>query len=174
MEHNIPSPEHFKFTIDDIDWVQLHNTPAQLRHKLFSPYDIPGRYSSEHLFQEQATTRGTAPPIQQPACGVQRRIDLIIAVDCIYNPSLIAPLLETINYLTTLNSRSTPQPEEENDTNVQLLPSPTVLIVFELRAAEVSRDFLHAWLELPGKWEIWTVPLLGARFAMWVGRRRYG
>lgn len=170
LDHNISPPDRSKITIDDIDWVQLHNTPAQFRHKLFPPHNISDRYSSERLFQEQSTTRRTALPVQLSAFRAQRQIDLIIAVDCIYNPSLIVPLLDTIDYLTTLDSHSTPQSEVE----IGMRPpsSPAVLIVLELRAVEVTRDFLHAWLELPGRWEIWSMPHLGARFATWVGRRR--
>ncbi|KAG6852137.1 hypothetical protein C0991_002658 [Blastosporella zonata] len=79
--------------------------------------------------------------------------DLILVVDCIYHPSLLPPLVETINYLT--------------------VPGRTaVLVVVELRAEDVVREFLSLWLERPG-WEIWRVGggLLEGPYAMWLGWR---
>jgi len=157
MEFNLSPSERSKTFINDIDWVQLHNTPTQLRHKIFPPRSLSDRYFPRNLFQERSTARRTAPPVQLSPPKHRGQIDLIIAVDCIYNPSLTAPLLDTVEYLTTLDSRITAQSQTEVNMNVGPLPSPTVLIVLELRAAEASRDFLHAWLELPGRWEIWSV-----------------
>ncbi|KAF8524207.1 hypothetical protein JB92DRAFT_1472256 [Gautieria morchelliformis] len=175
MEHNLSPIQHSKFTIDDIDWIQLHNTPAQSRYKVFPSRNVSDHSSSETP-HERSTARKTAIQEHMSSSSVQRHIDLIIAVDCIYNPSLIAPLLGTIDYLATFSSHLTYQPEAGNDIDLRplRLASPAVLIVLELRAADVSRDFLHAWLGLPGRWEIWSIPLLGPRFAMWVGRRRDG
>ncbi|KAF8517899.1 putative methyltransferase-domain-containing protein [Hysterangium stoloniferum] len=78
-------------------------------------------------------------------------VDLILAVDCIYNPSLIAPLLSTIHHFAV---------------------SPTlVLVVLELRSSDVTREFIAGWLSLAGKWEVWSIPLLGPKLVIWVGRR---
>ncbi|KAF8972671.1 putative methyltransferase-domain-containing protein [Flammula alnicola] len=78
-------------------------------------------------------------------------IDLLLAVDCIYHPSLIPPFLTTVDHLT--NSGRT-----------------AVLVVSELRAADVMREFLESWLSKPG-WEIWHMPnnLLGKNYVIWLG-----
>ena len=67
-------------------------------------------------------------------------IDLLLVVDCIYHPSLLPALVETIDYLSI--------PDRT-----------TVLVVVELRAEDVIREFLELWLGAGGKgiWEIWHV-----------------
>jgi hypothetical protein len=83
-------------------------------------------------------------------------LDLILAVDCIYNPALLPALVETIDFLTT--------------------PGKTVvLVVVELRQEDVVREFLELWLAKRG-WEIWRVAsgLLGSRYAVWTGQRKVG
>ncbi|KAG6832661.1 hypothetical protein H0H87_000843 [Tephrocybe sp. NHM501043] len=79
-------------------------------------------------------------------------VDLVLVVDCIYHPSLLPSLVETINYLA--------------------VPGRTaVLVVVELRAEDVLREFLTLWLSQPG-WEIWRVGgLLAGPYAMWLGWR---
>lgn len=86
-------------------------------------------------------------------------LDLILAVDCLYHPLLIPPLLETLSALC--------------------IPDRTVvLLVSELRAEDVPREFLETWLGRENeRWKIWSVNgegeenFLGARYAMWVGWR---
>ncbi len=81
----------------------------------------------------------------------ERPIDLLLVVDCLYHPVLIPPFLATIEYLT--------------------IPGRTaVLIVSELRAEDVMRDFIHGWLDKPG-WEIWRIPNddLGPNYVIWLG-----
>ena len=80
-------------------------------------------------------------------------IDVLLIVDCIYHPSLLPALIDTIHYLAT--------------------PDQTiVLVVVELRADDVVREFLQLWLEKPG-WEIWRVgELLSKPYVMWLGSRR--
>ncbi|OSC97090.1 hypothetical protein PYCCODRAFT_1440527 [Trametes coccinea BRFM310] len=79
--------------------------------------------------------------------------DLILVVDCIYHPSLIPPLLSTIDALT--------------------VPGQTaVLVVVELRAEDVVREFLQGWLDLSpaGEWEIWSVGgFMEGPYAIWAG-----
>jgi predicted nicotinamide N-methyase len=81
--------------------------------------------------------------------------DLILVVDCVYNPSLIPPLLTTID-LYTVPGRT------------------AVLVVMELRDEDVLREFLTQWIGMPG-WEVRPVgneghpPFLDERFAMWIG-----
>jgi len=81
-------------------------------------------------------------------------VDLLLVVDCIYHPSLIPPLVETIDYLAIPDVT-------------------TVLVVVELRAEEPIREFLSRWLDLPA-WEIWRVgsgneQIMERPYALWVG-----
>ncbi|EAU90214.2 hypothetical protein CC1G_05752 [Coprinopsis cinerea okayama7 len=79
-------------------------------------------------------------------------VDLILVVDCIYHPSLIPPLLSTIDHVTI--------PDRT-----------TVLVLSELRSEEVLREFLLSWLDIPG-WKIWHVGgdlLQNKRYVMWTG-----
>ena len=78
-------------------------------------------------------------------------IDLLLAVDCLYHPSLIPPFLTTLDYLATPGRTA-------------------VLIVSELRADDVTREFLETWLSMPA-WEIWRVPndTLGKHYVIWFG-----
>jgi hypothetical protein len=78
--------------------------------------------------------------------------DLLLVVDCIYHPTLVRPLLATMTALA--------------------VPRRTLaLVVAELRAEDVLRDFLESWIELG--WRMWSVGegLLGARWGMWVAWR---
>ena len=80
-------------------------------------------------------------------------VDLLLVVDCIYHPSLLSSLVTTIDYLSIPGKT-------------------TVLIISELRAEDVMREFLETWLGKPG-WEIWRIPndVLGKRYAIWMGRK---
>jgi protein N-lysine methyltransferase METTL21D len=80
-------------------------------------------------------------------------IDLLLIVDCIYHPSLLPALVDTIHYLS--------------------IPDQTVvLVVVELRADDVVREFLQLWLAKPG-WEVWRIgdELLRMPYVMWLGSR---
>ena len=89
----------------------------------------------------------------------QRQIDIredppgvLLVVDCIYHPTLVRPLLTTMTALAA--------------------PRRTVaLVVAELRAEDVLREFLQGWIALG--WSIWSVAedLLGPRWGMWVAWR---
>jgi predicted nicotinamide N-methyase len=63
-------------------------------------------------------------------------MDLILATDTIYNPALVSPFLATLNHYTADQRRT------------------VVFIVMELRDEDVTREFLHQWINLPG-WRIW-------------------
>ena len=79
-------------------------------------------------------------------------VDLLLAVDCIYHPSLIPPFLATIDYLAA--------------------PARTaVLVISELRAEDVMREFLVRWLDLGSAWEIWRMPndMLGKHYVIYLG-----
>ncbi|KAH8078047.1 putative methyltransferase-domain-containing protein [Cristinia sonorae] len=84
-------------------------------------------------------------------------IDLLLVVDCIYHPSLLPALVETIDHLST--------PERT-----------AVLVVVELRAEDVIREFLELWLDASGRgtWEIWHVSgfMESGPYAAWVGWKK--
>lgn len=82
-------------------------------------------------------------------------IDLLLVVDCIYHPSLLPALVETINHLSTTNKT-------------------VVLVAVELRAEDVLEEFLRLWVGQEGRWEIWSISegLIDASYAMWVGMKK--
>jgi hypothetical protein len=78
--------------------------------------------------------------------------DVLLVVDCIYHPTLVRPLLATMTAFAA--------------------PRQTVaLVVAELRAEDVLREFLEGWIALG--WSVWSVAegLLGPRWGMWVAWR---
>lgn len=73
------------------------------------------------------------PQFQKNAKGIsQQYYDLVFAVDCLYNEALVRPFVDTIN---RLNCKY-------------------VVVVSELRSAEVLRLFLELWLS-SGSWTIY-------------------
>jgi predicted nicotinamide N-methyase len=83
-------------------------------------------------------------------------IDVILAVDCIYHPSLLPCLVDTIDFLAAPGKTA-------------------VLVVVELRAEDVVREFLERWLGTAG-WEVWRVALpvdgvLDKPYVGWMGRK---
>lgn len=80
-------------------------------------------------------------------------IDILLVVDCIYHPSLLPALVDTLDYLAT--------PERT-----------AVLVVSELRSEDVMREVLELWLKQPG-WEIWRLGegLLEMPYVIWLGWR---
>ncbi|RDB15880.1 Diaminohydroxyphosphoribosylamino-pyrimidine deaminase [Hypsizygus marmoreus] len=93
-------------------------------------------------------------PIHRPRLVNVDPVDLLLVVDCIYHPSLLPALVETIDYL--VHSERT-----------------AVLVVVELRAVDVIREFLELWMGKPG-WDIWRVGdnLVEKPYAMWLGWRK--
>ena len=78
-------------------------------------------------------------------------VDLILVVDCIYHPSLLPALVETIDVLAITEKTA-------------------VVVVVELRSEDVIRIFLELWLR-KSTWRIWRVggELLKINYAMWIG-----
>lgn len=87
--------------------------------------------------------------------------DLIFATDVLYHPSLIQPLLATLNFYSDPGRTTT-------------------LFVAEFRTEDVIRDWVEAWLTDGGGWEIRRLPNVDGnggwgeegRFVGWVGWRR--
>ena len=99
------------------------------------------------------TTLQSTPPMLRAKAFSFEDIDILLIVDCVYHPNLVSPLVDTIRYLTT--------PEKTR-----------VVVVVELRAEDVVREFLEAWLRSDPMWQIWSVgeQKLDSAYALWVGR----
>jgi len=114
-------------TIEPLDWIALQNlTPS---------------------------SRPTYYPLQFLADGQSQCYSLLLAVDCIYNESLIAPLLTAIDHYTVPDVTS-------------------VLVVSELRSEDVMREFLEQWLARGPSWQIWRLEdMMKMPFVAWLGRK---
>ncbi|CAG8493318.1 5215_t:CDS:2 [Acaulospora colombiana] len=124
---------------EPLNWVDVYECPPNSRHRLFS--------RNLYIQSEDISVDGNS----------NSGADLVLAVDCVYNPALVPPLLTTIDLFAS--------------------PGRTVvLVVMELRDEDVVRDFLVKWTEMPD-WEIWRIgnenhrSHLDARFAIWVGKK---
>ncbi|KAL0569715.1 Ribosomal protein lysine methyltransferase [Marasmius crinis-equi] len=138
------------YTVTDIDdLVPLIQKNAQLNN--LSSFDSNLVVSSLDWIALQQTS----PSKRQQAFAFDP-IDLLLVVDCIYHPFLLPPLLETLDFLATPGTT-------------------TVMVVVELRAADVAREFLQLWIGKPD-WEVWRIAddgrFLGRPYVMWAGRKR--
>ncbi|XP_006462152.1 hypothetical protein AGABI2DRAFT_206407 [Agaricus bisporus var. bisporus H97] len=137
VELNVPKGSGLSSNIQvlPLDWVALKNTPPARRHLLL-PYSL-----QENVAEEQ-----TATPV-----------DILLIVDCIYHPSLLPPLIETINHLTRPNKKT------------------IVMVVVELRSDQVVREFLELWIDSGNqssmKWKIYRCPLgiIAGPYVVWIG-----
>lgn len=98
------------------------------------------------------TLQSTPPTLRAKAFSFEV-IDLLLVVDCVYHPSLVSPLVDTMRHLTTPGKT-------------------TVVVVVELRAEDVVREFLEAWLGSDPRWQIWSFSeqKLESAYALWMGR----
>jgi hypothetical protein len=107
------------------------------------------------------TYLASSPDRPRPLADLASLPDLIVATDVLYHPSLIEPLLATLNFYS--------EPLRT-----------TTLFVAEFRTEDVIRDWLTAWLADDGGWEIRRLPNGsgvggwgdGGRFVGWVAWRR--
>ena len=101
-----------------------------------------------------------------------RNVDLVVAVDCVYNPSLIPAFLDTLEFFASC--RTAKSEDAEGNGNKTGAFGACVLVAVELRSEEVLREFLQQWL---GRvtWEVWRIEWeegetgLDVSFAVWVG-----
>jgi hypothetical protein len=138
-----------------LDWVLLGNTPPNRRHLLLPNLYITKKEEEEEEEEEEegTTTTGAA-------------IDVLLIVDCIYHPSLLPPLIETINYLT--------RPDKKT----------IVVVVSELRSEQVVREFLELWMNSGSggggqsslRWRIYRCPLgmVMGPYVVWIGWKEEG
>lgn len=122
-------PRHSNLSIEALDWIEFQSMPLNTRLTAYKNVwidDIQGSSNSARI---------------------------VLVIDCIYNPSLVDPLLAVINHFAIYGKEKA-----------------LVLVVLELRAEEVSKLFLSRWMD-SGQWEIWSLGVLGTRFAVWIGRQ---
>lgn len=167
-----------------LDWNLLHSLSEPQRSRSFplqsfsSPRHLApspesrsansnreSRHALQHSLSHTASTESAHP------------IDLIIVIDCIYHPSLLPPLITTLNHLAASGYTATHNAEHADEVNKTAIIGIPVLIVVELRADDVIREFLFLWLE--AGWTVWRVGewiddnfevrTMGKAYTMWVG-----
>ncbi|KAH7913820.1 putative methyltransferase-domain-containing protein [Hygrophoropsis aurantiaca] len=113
-------------SVEELDWLTLFSLPSPARMRYCPcPFDAP-----------------TEP------------WDLVLLVDCIYHPSLLPALVETIDVAAT-QSKS------------------WVLVAVELRQEDVVREFLDLWLK-KGQWTLWRLEgVLSLHYGIWMGQKGY-
>ena len=116
--------------------------------------NIPSSSTSKIVAQDLdwITLQSTSPTLRAKAFAFEV-VDLLLVVDCVYHPSLVSPLVDTMRYLTTPGKT-------------------TVVVAVELRAEDVVREFLEMWLQSDPRWQIWSVgeERLSSAYALWIGR----
>ncbi|EWC47215.1 hypothetical protein DRE_03334 [Drechslerella stenobrocha 248] len=88
----------------------------------------------------QLTQATSIPELQD------KGIDLIIAADCIYNESLVQPLVDTMADLSGLGRTGEHRPDR---------PAPFVMVAQELRSPDVLEAFMAAFCS---KFTVWRLP----------------
>ncbi|KAK7687134.1 hypothetical protein QCA50_009637 [Cerrena zonata] len=158
------SPLVQKYTVTDIeDLIPLirKNIALNLPHSgalnpasdVNGPITMTGIIKSEPL--DWLTLYNCSPSTRHKLFSYDP-IDLLLVVDCIYHPSLLPALVQTIDHLATPNRTA-------------------VFVMVELRAEDVVREFLEIWLAVGGGgvWEIWHVnDFLEVPYAMWIGWKK--
>lgn len=120
--------------IEELDWLALASLPSGTARGRYCP--VP-----------------KATPTLELESTDHVAWDIVFAVDCIYNPSLLSALVDTIDAVSTAGRT-------------------WVLVVAELRQEDVLREFLDLWLKHSGRWEITRVEgLLDVHFVVWAGRK---
>ncbi|KAI9573801.1 hypothetical protein HD554DRAFT_2012576 [Boletus coccyginus] len=123
-------------TIEELDWLVFASLPSGTARARYCP--VPMATSALELESADHVAW-----------------DVVFAVDCIYNPSLLPALVDTLDAVSTAGRT-------------------WVLVVAELRQEDVLREFLDLWLkQASGRWEITRVEgMLDVHFVMWAGRKR--
>ncbi|KZT68238.1 hypothetical protein DAEQUDRAFT_671766 [Daedalea quercina L-15889] len=165
------SPIVARYTLTDIDALVpliqknlAHNRslPSLFRSTTGTRRPAHGAISSALTHQESQVCvealdwevlHGASPALRRSSFRYPP-IDLLLVVDCIYHPSLLPALLSTIDHLTTPGMTA-------------------VLVVVELRAEDVVREFIAGWLALASdeiSWQVWSISeVLDGPYAVWLG-----
>ncbi|KAF3214829.1 hypothetical protein TWF679_004609 [Orbilia oligospora] len=78
----------------------------------------------------------------------ERQIDIIFAADCIYNESLVEPLVDTMADLSKLNRGKNTSGETDRDVTL-------VMVAQELRSPDVLEAFMKTFC---AKFQVWRLP----------------
>ncbi|KAI6044367.1 hypothetical protein EDC04DRAFT_2877704 [Pisolithus marmoratus] len=129
IRKNVAVKPPMNLSVEELDWLTLTSLPPGPTRTRYCPYP-----------------RANSTPSEVDVW------DLILVVDCIYHPSLLRPLVETIETLSH--------------------PGRTwVFVVVELRQEDVIREFLNLWLTA-GDWVITRIDgFLDENYAVWAGHR---
>ncbi|KAH0836419.1 hypothetical protein J3R83DRAFT_8021 [Lanmaoa asiatica] len=131
-----PGDSKSNVTIEELDWLALTSLPSGTARARYCP--VPKVTS---VLELESTDHDAW--------------DVVFAVDCIYNLSLLLALVNTIDAVSTAGRT-------------------WVFVVAELRQEDVLREFLDLWLKWTtgGKWEITRVEgLLDVHFVVWAGQK---
>lgn len=126
-----PASKGTNLSVEELDWATLSSLP-------------PGRLRKRYCPIPSVDTNSTS--------GTDGIWDVVLLVDCIYHPSLLPPLVETIEAV------STPQ-------------RTWVFVVVELRQEDVVREFLNLWLSSGARnWNVTRIEgILDTNYAVWAG-----
>ena len=114
-----------------------------------SPSEVPKSGANVHVEELDWLA-----PLPRASRIVSPPVDLVLAIDCIYNPSLLPALVSTLDRVSNADT--------------------VALVVMELRQEDVVREFLALWIATE-RWEIRRVnELLGGRYVVWVGQKEPG
>jgi hypothetical protein len=146
-----------RYTITDIeDLIPLIRKNVILNFPNWSSSShIPGKGTGGNIHVESLdwiVLEKTPAYLRERNFSFMPPIDLLLVIDCIYHTSLLPPLVESIDYLSTPDHTA-------------------VLVVVELRSDDVIRSFLELWIAKPG-WKIWRLGREGnldRPYIMWVG-----
>ncbi|KAF8318723.1 hypothetical protein DL93DRAFT_2225618, partial [Clavulina sp. PMI_390] len=127
--------------------IPLSSPASTAPEALCLPLDWDELYQTTSGSTARARYRASISFANDVAQHTTSRFDLVLAVDTLYNPSLVP------SFLTVLDEFS--DPPMVNEAGESLEPT-LVLVACELRDESVLRDFLEGWIRLEG-WEIWRL-----------------
>lgn len=130
--------------VSALDWLVASRLLRQAARAAYT-------HGKDH-FRAQVMGNSQRGPSEDTSAGHADYPDLLIAVDCVFNPALFAPLIDTLDLFT--------------------LPGHTVVFVLiELRSSDATLAFLETWLRqdeedrdelnvraAKSRWQIWNVP----------------
>lgn len=145
-----PSDSKSSWTVSDqsslLSTISKNFDSNGLKH--LNEFQSSSRYQIEEIDWLEIETDWIKANSAKQSSKIETNYDVIIAVDCLYNESLILPFLHTLDLIAK------PQSLGRSAT--------LVLIVSQLRSEEVLRLFIESWIHLPF-WKVFRVDLNGLR-----------
>ncbi|EGG06143.1 uncharacterized protein MELLADRAFT_63443 [Melampsora larici-populina 98AG31] len=146
-----PSDSQSSWTVSDqsslLSTISRNLTLNKLTH--VNEFQHPSQYQVEEIDWLEIEKDWMKINLKPDLDEIQSSYDLILAIDCLYNESLILPFLHTLDHIA--------KPQSSDGRSATL-----VLIVSQLRSEEVMRLFVESWIKLPF-WKIFRVDLDGLR-----------